>query len=379
MEKKDNKKKTSKASNVKDTKSKVVKKVTKKEVKEAVSKKDEIKVPEEEIIIKKITEKKERKIKVNRRDIIVAVVFLIIGALVSLLLFKRVPKLKNGEQVAVSIDKYKVTEQAIYNDIREANGLNSALRMIDLAIAKKYYNGSIDEEAKNNSKEQAETYIKQYTNYGYTEEQFLAYYGFNSKDAFIEYLTGDYILNKFFEDKIKESVTDDQVNEYYEKYGIGKKKVYIFSEKDSTENLDKIRSSLKKGTSVEKVATKYEKTVVINPNVEVDYSSISSYSDAVASYIKKTNASSYSKIFTDETLGNVFVYVDTAEDTPSLDDIKDNIISALVEKKKTEDSELYYKTFIEERKKNNIKFYDDAYSKQYNEYIKSHTKSQDNK
>jgi len=373
MEKKDNKKKTTNTSKVK--------KITKKEVKEVVSKKDEIKVPEEEIIIKKITEKKERKIKVNRRDIIVAVVFFVIGAVLAFFLFKRAPKLKNGEQVAVSIDKYKVTEQDIYNDIRESNGLNSALRKIDLAIAKKFYNGSKDEEAKTKSQEQAETYIKQYTNYGYTEEQFLAYYGFSTKEAFLEYLTGDYILNQFFEDKIKESVTEDQVNEYYEKYGIGKKVVYIFSEKDSTENLDKVRSSLKKGTSVEKVASKYEKNglVVVNSKVEVNYSSLSSYSDDVASYIKKTNASSYSKVFTDGTLGNVFVYVDTAEDTPSLDSIKDDIITALVEKKKTDDGELYYKTFIEERKKNNIKFYDDAYSKQYDEYVNTHTKSQDNK
>ena len=102
---------------------------------------------------------------------------------------KQIIQFKDGEQVAVSIDKYKVTEQDIYDDIRENNGLNSALRLIDLSIVKKYYNGALDEEAKKDSEEQAETYIKQYTNYGYTEEQFLAYYGFASKDVFIEYLT----------------------------------------------------------------------------------------------------------------------------------------------------------------------------------------------
>jgi hypothetical protein len=376
MEKKDNKKKTTKAS--KSASVKIV--APKKDVKKVVASKDEIKVPEEEIIIKKITEKKERKIKINRRDIIVAVVFLIIGALLGIFLFKRAPKLKNGEQVAVSVDKYKVTEQDIYNDIRENNGLNSALRMIDLAIVKKYYNGAKDEDAKSNSEEQADTYIKQYVNMGYTEEQFLKYYGFATKEEFIKYLECDYLLNLYFEDKVKEGITDDDVNEYYDKYGIGKKVVYIFSEKDSTDNLDKVRAALKKGTAVDKVASKYEKTVVINSKVEVDYKSISSYSDAVASYIKKTNASSYSKVFNDDTLGNVFVYVDTAEDTPAKDDIKSEIVSALVDKKKTEDSELYFKTFIEERKKSNIKFYDDEYSKQYDEYVKSHTKgNQDNK
>ena len=385
MENKDSKKKTTKAASKTTTKKvtvkKPVKKVTKKEAKNVVAKKDEIKVPEEEIIIKKITEKKERKIKVNRRDIIVAVVFFIIGALLVLLLFKRAPKLKNGEQVAVSIDKYKVTEQDIYDDIRENNGLNSALRLIDLSIVKKYYNGALDEEAKKDSEEQAETYIKQYTNYGYDEAQFLAYYGFNTKEDFINYLTEDYLLNKYFEEKIKESITDKQVDEYYEKYGIGKKTVYIFSEKDKTDTLDKIRTSLKKGTDVEKVYSKYEKSseVTINPKLELDYNTLSSYSSEVASYIKKTNASSYSKIFNDDTLGNVFVYVVSAEETPEKDSIKNEIIQTLVDQAKTADGELYYKTFINVRKENNIKFYDDAYKKQYDEYIKSHTGDQDSK
>ena len=363
MEKKD--KKTKKTSNVK---------ASKKQVKN-IKVKDEIKVPEEEIIIKKITEKKEKKIKVNRKDIVIAVVFLIFGMIISLLIFKRAPRLKDGNQIAISIDKYSVSEQAIYNDIRTANGLNSALRKIDLNIAKTYFNNSLDEEAKNNAQEQAETYIKQYVNYGYDEASFLAYYGFTTKDAFINYLTEDYILNKFFEEKVKSSITEDDVNSYYEKYGTGKKTVYIFSEKDSTDNLTKIRNSLKKGTAVDKVASKYEKNtaVTINSKVEVDYSSISSYSDSVAEYIKKTNASSYSKIFTDDTLGNVFVYVVSSEDAPALDTIKENVISVLVDKKKTEDSELYYKVFIDARNDKHIKFYDDAYKKQYDEYLKSHS------
>ena len=366
MEKKD--KKTKKTSNLKTTKKKV------KEIKS----KDEIKDPEEEIIIKKITEKKERKIKIDRRDLIIAIIFLIIGVVVSLLLFKRAPKLKNGNDVAVSIDKYSVSEQDIYDEIRTANGLNSALRKIDLSIAKTYFNNSLNEEAKSKAQEQAETYIKQYVNYGYDESSFLAYYGFETKDAFINYLSEDYILNKYFEEKVKTSITDDDINNYYDKYGIGKKVVYIFSEKDSTDTLNKIRSSLKKGTAIDKVASKYEKNtaVTINPKVELDYSSLSSYSDAVAEYIKKTNASSYSKVFSDDTLGNVFVYVVSSEDAPSLDSIKENIISALVDKKKTEDSELYYKVFINAREEKHIKFYDDAYKKQYDEYVKSHTKAE---
>ena len=179
----------------------------------------------------------------------------------------------------------------------------------------------------------------------------------------------------YFNDAVKSTVTDDEVKTYYEANGIGKKTVYMFSEKDTTDDLEAIRKSLKKGTDISKVVSKYKNNtkVVINDKLEVDYKTITSYTSSVAEAIKNTEAGKYSKVFTDSSLGNVVIYVSKAEDTPKQDDIKDDILDILVSKKQSENQKLYYVTFINLRKENGIKFYDNELKSQYAEYVKNYT------
>ena len=373
MEKKDKTKKTP------------AKKVAPKKDNKKVTKKADVKKvekTEEEIVIKQIVEEKPKKKfklnlkgKVTKRDAIVGVIALVVGVIISVLFINRVPKLSNGEEVAVSLKKNSYSAQDIYNELKPSQGLNTVLRLIDLDLVKDYFNGAKDEEASKSAKEQAESYISQYTSYGYDEASFLAYYGFADKNAFIKYLEEDYLLNEYYTEYVKSTIKEDDVQSYYDSYGIGKKVVYIFSEKDSTDNLKAIRKALKNGTSIDKVVKNYKdnKSVTINEKLEIDYSSIGSYSDTVASYIKKTEAGKYSKVFSDDTFGNVVIYVASAEETPKLDDIKSDLVDTLVTNAKSKDGNLYYKAFIKLRKDNKIKFYDKDLKKQYNEYVANYT------
>lgn len=383
MEKKDKNKKATAKKDVKTKAKAAEKKVTKKAVKNEKVKAEKT---EEEIIIREITEKdtnkkfklKFKKIsfkKINKKDALLVLAGLVVGVIISVLFINRVPKLANGEEVVVSLKKNSYSAQDIYAELKPTNGLNTVLRLIDLDLVKNYYNGSLDEDAEKSAKEQAETYISQYTSYGYDEASFLAYYGFSDKQAFIDYLVEDYKLNQYYTEYVKSTIKDEDVQSYYDTYGIGKKTVYIFSEKDGTENLDAIRKALKNGTSVDKLVDKYDKVtaVTVNDKLEIDYSSITSYSDAVISYIKKTNAGKYSKVFKDDTFGNVVIYVSAAEETPKLEDIKSNIVDALVSQAQSKDGNLYYKAFIKLRKDNGIKFYDKDLKKQYSDYVAKYT------
>lgn len=383
MEKKDKNKKATAKKDVKTKAKAAEKKVTKKAVKNEKVKAEKT---EEEIIIREITEKDTKKKfklnfkkisfkKINKKDALLVLAGLVVGVIISILFINRVPKLANGEEVVVSLKKNSYSAQDIYAELKPTNGLNTVLRLIDLDLVKNYYNGSLDEDAEKSAKEQAETYISQYTSYGYDEASFLAYYGFSDKQAFIDYLVEDYKLNQFYTEYVKSTIKDEDVQSYYDTYGIGKKTVYIFSEKDGTENLDAIRKALKNGTSVDKLVDKYDKVtaVTVNDKLEIDYSSITSYSDAVISYIKKTNAGKYSKVFKDDTFGNVVIYVSAAEETPKLEDIKSNIVDALVSQAQSKDSNLYYKAFIKLRKDNGIKFYDKDLKKQYSDYVAKYT------
>lgn len=383
MEKKDKNKKATAKKDVKTKAKAAEKKVTKKAVKNEKVKAEKT---EEEIIIREITEKDTKKKfklnfkkisfkKINKKDALLVLAGLVVGVIISVLFINRVPKLANGEEVVVSLKKNSYSAQDIYAELKPTNGLNTVLRLIDLDLVKNYYNGSLDEDAEKSAKEQAETYISQYTSYGYDEASFLAYYGFSDKQAFIDYLVEDYKLNQYYTEYVKSTIKDEDVQSYYDTYGIGKKTVYIFSEKDGTENLDAIRKALKNGTSVDKLVEKYDKVtaVTVNDKFEIDYSSITSYSDAVISYIKKTNAGKYSKVFKDDTFGNVVIYVSAAEETPKLEDIKSNIVDALVSQAQSKDGNLYYKAFIKLRKDNGIKFYDKDLKKQYSDYVAKYT------
>lgn len=383
MEKKNKNKKATAKKDVKTKAKAAEKKVTKKAVKNEKVKAEKT---EEEIIIREITEKDTKKKfklnfkkisfkKINKKDALLVLAGLVVGVIISVLFINRVPKLANGEEVVVSLKKNSYSAQDIYAELKPTNGLNTVLRLIDLDLVKNYYNGSLDEDAEKSAKEQAETYISQYTSYGYDEASFLAYYGFSDKQAFIDYLVEDYKLNQYYTEYVKSTIKDEDVQSYYDTYGIGKKIVYIFSEKDGTENLDAIRKALKNGTSVDKLVEKYDKVtaVTVNDKLEIDYSSITSYSDAVISYIKKTNAGKYSKVFKDDTFGNVVIYVSAAEETPKLEDIKSNIVDALVSQAQSKDGNLYYKAFIKLRKDNGIKFYDKDLKKQYSDYVAKYT------
>ena len=361
-------------------KNKETKKVNTKEVKEEI-KVVKLEEPEEEIIIKEITEEEGKKRLFTKRDIVIAVGFLVIGVALSIAFVNRVPKLKDGSEAVVSLKDKDYSSQELYEEIKKTHGLNTILRKIDLDLVKKYYNGSKDEEIKKNATEQAETYIKQYSSYGYTEESFLAQYGFKNRDEFIAALQEDNILTMYYNDAVKSTITDEEVSTYYNSYGIGKKTVYMFSEKDSTDNLEAIRKLLKKGTAIDKVVSKYKDNskVVINDKLEVDYKTITSYTSSVIDVIKSTAAGKYSKVFTDSSLGNVVIYVSDAEDAPKQDDIKDDILDVLVGQKQSADQKLYYVTFINLRKDNGIKFYDNELKSQYAEYVKTYTTVEENK
>ena len=361
-------------------KKKETKKVNTKNIKEEI-KVVKVEEPEEEIIIKEITEEEGKKRPFTKRDIVIAVVFLIIGVALSIAFVNRVPKLKDGSEAVVSLKEKDYSAQELYEEIKKSYGLNTILRKIDLDLVKKYYNGSKDEEIKKTAEEQAETYIKQYSSYGYTEENFLAQYGFKNRDEFITALKEDNILTMYYNDAVKSTITDDEVKTYYTSYGIGKKTVYMFSEKDSTSNLEAIRKLLKKGTAIDKVVSKYKDNskVVINDKLEIDYKTVTSYTSSVIEAVKSTEAGKYSKVFTDSSLGNVVIYVSKAEEAPKQDDIKDDILDVLVGQKQSADQKLYYVTFINLRKDNGIKFYDNELKSQYAEYVKNYTKVEETK
>ena len=140
----------------------------------------------------------------------------------------KVPKLSNGKEAVVSFEDTKISISAddLYNEIKEKYALSSLIDMIDNSILLKEYPKS-DSDAKKYADEQLESIKKYYVDDDgkYDEKSLLSalsqYYGISSLDEFKEMLKLTYYRNKAVDDYAKNSITDKQVQKYYDEEYVG--------------------------------------------------------------------------------------------------------------------------------------------------------------
>ena len=160
-------------------------------VTEKVEKVQEIEKVEE---IKPIKETKgERDLKNNTPFVIAACCCVILlGALILTLCVKRIPKVKNGNEVLATLKGKNITAEDLYQQLKEENGTKALLDVIDDYIANKEV--KVTEEDKKYVKEVVD-YYKQYAEYYNTDlKTFLAnYVGLSNISTEEEF--SDYVLN----------------------------------------------------------------------------------------------------------------------------------------------------------------------------------------
>lgn len=298
--------------------------------------------------------------------LIIFLVGLLSGLLLSLLVNKHNVELKDGDYVVASIKNHEITSNDIYDSLKSSSGLTATLDKIDNLILNEMYKLSKDDEKKinENIKEMYELYEN---SYGYSKKEFLTENNFSSEDAFKKYMTEDYLKELYYHDYLKEKITEKDIDKYYDKYVFGEKKVYLYSS-GTKSDLDKINKYLKNKKDYDYIS-KHAGDVVCEDLGYVDFRS--NIDKELLTTIKNTKKGKYSGIVEIETYGYVIVYVDDSKKTESKEDMKDDIIEAIIKEKDQENSNGYYQAFVDLRRKNEIKFYDDELSKYYKDFIKS--------
>lgn len=296
---------------------------------------------------------------------------MIIGALaMSLCWPKRIAKLKNGEEVVASLGDYTVTANEVYNTVKNKKSMEYVLDLIDYAILVDMY-GKIDE-ADTYAKEQTEQVYQNYEEfYGYTKEEFLSINGYKNEDEFLTYMNHYYYFLKYYNEYMKEKITDEDVEKYYNSYVGGKKKVHLYTKYDDEVDLNDIKKELDKGKSIAKVNEKY-KGAIYNELGEITYADYVDYSDEFLANLYPLKKGETSKVFQDGNIGESLIYVESAEEKLELKDIKDELKEVLATKMGNEDENLYYKAFIELREEKGLKFNDTEFKAMYDEYVKSY-------
>ena len=122
--------------------------------------------------------------KIKLRDIIIAIVGLLIGLLIMVCFGSRTAKLKNGEDTVVKISKDTITVNDLYNKLKKRYATSTIIEMIDQIILNNMYELSDEDNA--SIQEQAQYYYQMYENYGYSKEDFLSNSGFDTEEDFLK-------------------------------------------------------------------------------------------------------------------------------------------------------------------------------------------------
>lgn len=289
----------------------------------------------------------------------------------------RIAKLKDGTEPVAEIDGLVVTADDLYEDMKQIYSISSLLDKIDNSILVEKYPET--DEMNDEVEDQATNYYNMYkAYYGIEKDEFLTRNGFGSEKAFLEYLKLQYRRNKYTEDYIKKDIEDSEIEDYYDDkvYGdINTKHILVKVDSSASEdelkeaeNLAKeIIAKLNDGKTFDEVKDEYKDKITYE---ELGYKSYNAnLESAYLEEMQKLENNSYSKTPVKTSYGYHIVYRIDQKDKPSLEDVKEEIISTLVDEKKAEDENIGYKALENMREEANLKFSDTVLEDKYNTYI----------
>lgn len=295
-------------------------------------------------------------------------------------------ELKDNNTV-VKTDEGKITADQLYESLRDKYGISILVDMIDHQLFdEKYETDETEEETINAQIEQMKS---QYNN---DEEAFQAaitqYLGVEDEDELRDMLSLEYKRNLAIEDYVKNSVTDDEIEKYYNDEVIGDIKVrHILIKPETTDDM-----STEEQTEAEEKAKKEAEDLIKKLDDGADFEELAKeYSDDTGSasdgglidYFNKDDNMDEAFLnasidleegkYTEEPVQSSFGYhiilkLDQKK-KPKLNKVKNDIIETLAEEKLNEDAALRYNALIEIREEAGIKFNDDSLKKDYDELM----------
>ena len=295
-------------------------------------------------------------------------------------------ELKDNNTV-VKTDEGKISADTLYEELRDKYGISVLVDMIDHQLFDEKYETDDEEEETINA--QIEQMKSQYNN---DDEAFLAaiqqYLGVENEDELKEMLSLEYKRNLAIEDYVKDSVTDDEIQKYYDDEVIGDIKVrHILISPETTDDM-----STEEQTEAEEKAKKEAEDLIKQLDDGADFEELAKeYSDDTGSasdgglidYFNRADNMDEAFLnasidleegkYTEEPVQSSYGYhiilkVDQKK-KPKLKEVKDDVIQTLADNKLNEDASLRYNALIAIREDAGIEFNDDSLKKDYDDLM----------
>ncbi len=399
---------TKKTSTVKSNKSNTTKKNINVEVK-----KEKVEViPEKKEVIEEIkTPVAKNEIK-NGKDGIVSykdntpfiislcIIVILLAALIYSMCSKRVPKLKDGNEVVATIKGKDITANDLFESLKETNGASSLLNIVDKYIADKEV--KIKDADKDYADEVVE-YYKEYAEYYNVDlitfvANYLGLPNIETEDQFRDFVLEDYKKTLVVKNYLIDKASEDDLKKYYEDNYSDKLTVkHILIEVDpdnedtdaaDKEAYDKAKELIDelKDTDKDDLDEKFEELVKDNSDDTQTYNNGGLMEDLTKSTIQESfwNAAYELKDgeFTEEpvktTYGYHIILKVSSKAADKYEDVLDDVKSGYADNLLSNDSTLMTLTWDEIRNKYKLSIKDDNIKKAYENQIKAVKDSKEN-
>lgn len=377
---------------------KEVEKNKKKKTTQKVQPKSAKKVEAKKVVKKVETKKEERKASLLENTpfvISTCAALILLAGLIFSIAYKRVPTTKDGSKVVASIQGKKITADDLYKSLKNENGTNTLMNMIDEYIAEKevkvtdddkeYVQGVVD-------------YYKDYAKqYNVDLKTFLANYvglsGITTEKEFFDFVLKDYkktlAVTKFIGDKASEK----ELKKYYkDNYSDSLTVKHILIQVD-TEEKDSEKADKDAKDRAEEIIAKLDK--VDSKNLDKKFEEYASkYSDDTETYNKGGLVEDFQKKDVEEEFFNAayelkdgkytakpvktsygyhIILKVSSKKVESYKKIKNDVKKAYANDKISADTTLQIKAWDELRNEYDLKFNDEVIKKEYKKTIKDNT------
>lgn len=397
---------TAKKTNTKATNTKTA--TAKKNIKVEV-KKDEPKVEEkivkEEVkpVVKNETIKKgnENSYKDNTPFVIsLCVIVILLAALIYSICSKRVPKLKDGNEIVATIKGKDVTANELFESLKQSNGTTALLDVVDTYITGK------EVKIKKEDKDYADEVVKYYKDMAeyYKVDlitfvnSYLGLTNIKSEKEFSDFVLEDYkktlVVKNYLADNAKEEDLKDFYKENYsDKLTVKHILIEIDSENEDSDAADKEAKEKAQDlinelndTDKDDLDKKFEELVKDNSDDTNTYNNGGLMEDLVKSNIQESfyNAAhdlkdgEYTKEPVKTTYGYHVILKVSSKKADKYEDILDDVKSSYADNLLSKDNTLMTLTWDEIRSKYKLSIKDDNIKETYENQIKSVKDSKEN-
>lgn len=295
-------------------------------------------------------------------------------------------KLENGENAIVSFDEGGISAQEFYDLLKTTYGQDQIANTIDKYLLDKKYEETSNErsyikQSVSSAKDAAEKYntdIDTYVHY---------YYNVADEAAFKDYISLNYKRSLWIQDYGEETVTDTQIQEYYDTESVGDMTLsHILITSTATDSMTddekteakstalatakEVISKLDEGSDFAELAKEYSK----DDNTASNGGSLGKvntgdYDDTVIDAAKALEVGSYTLTPVESQYGYHIIYKTAQEDKPELDDTLKSDIRTIIGKEIASDTAFYSTAMKALREKAGMKFEDSELETAYNKSI----------